>query len=665
MSESNNFRDFVLYLEAAWDNPGRTELPPPAVAFRDEEEQLNAMLAKVLLDDGSPFSVADLRKLIRYAALSNALTGRDGALLFVLEKIAQRFPVSQGLIKPSHERWHIALDVGRRLLALNNFRTPDSKTENMVAALQRLRDGGHSFSLDETGIDRNSDGFLTVTQQILARLTSVGRTKAFSFLEGLARRLYDYEFDQVLYSRNPKQHPRESSVPFGFLWQLTARVEGLTSIVADHNDVLHQAVALARDLVALTGIESYGQFWALSVSTRDIDQWLADATLHDHLFSLQQWTPFITPIFLRSFFGTDQDSRLRGQLGWGVEDAATASEALIREVATSPGVLTESALESVLPAETVSALLRDLTHQAPTPNNNYVSPFSAPEADLMFKPFCRAGSTADVFIPTRSAFGPACYEAVAAGLRKVLTKDEIGALTGEGLERTTGAILKFRDVHPTIEAKSYQMAGADGECDLVLEDDNTIIFIECKAKPITRTAMSGNAADAILLYLEGIVASQAQALQHQSMLESHGRIVFEDGFVLEHRARKIIRLSMTLFDYGTLQDRFVFAQLSAALTDSELVAKDPSAKKRVKKANETLEKLRKTLAIANNLNDDVSRQIWIRSLPTASLSIGQLAALLVEQNDVAKLARVLSRPASFATGSVLKEYHYLRMQQLV
>lgn len=659
-----DLRDFSTALETAWDLSIDAPLPPPAPALQDEQDQLDAIVNNAILDNSSSFVAADFRKIIRYIALSNVIRGRDGDLLLVLEKLAGHFSVSAGLVPPVQGDWRIALGAGRRLLALNDFRVPDTKTENMIEGLKRLLADGHNFVLDERGIDPNSNGFSTASTTILRHLQEAGREKAFAFLEGLARLVNLYEFDQVLYSRNPANQPRVASIPFGFLWQLAARVEDRPPIVPDHNIVMHKAVAISRDLVALTAVESYGQFWALNVSTKDLDRWLADATLNDHLFSLQQWTPFITPLFLRHFFGINHDQKLRRELGWGVEDAAVLSEIVLTKASTSPGYLVTSDLQPAIPVDVSKALLRDLTHQAPSPNAKYLSPFSASQADLMFRPFSTCVSSDRFFIPTRSACGPSFYEAIVAGFRKVFP-NEISNMTGDGLERATGAILKFRGLNPTVEAKKYHMNGIDGECDLVLEDDKTIIFIECKAKPITRAAMSGEMGDPTLLYLEGIVASQTQALQHETILAEHDRIAFEDHSILELKARKIIRLSMTLFDYGTLQDRFVFSHLSAALTNSELASTDSRSRKRVKKANEILDKLRCSLGIKKDMSEDAARNVWIRALPTASLSIGQLAAILVEQDDVSKLARVLSRPASFATGSVLKEYHFLRKQGLI
>ncbi|MDX0200942.1 hypothetical protein GOB99_15300 [Sinorhizobium meliloti] len=668
MSHDINYQAFVSSLQSAWNRAKDIVLPQPPAALREEEEQLHALLTEALVRQGSGFTTAGLRRFIPFLTLVTTLTEFDVNLARVLRKIVQHLSAGTGIARPDQEGWETAFAVGGRLLKLNDFLSPDPRTDNMVAALQRLHADGHRFSVGDDGIARDSEGYVTVTKQILEHLDIAGRHDAFKFLEGLARHVHSYEFDQVLYGRDPSPRPRDASIPFGFLWQLAARASSATPTSAgDPNVPMHRAVELARDLVALTGVESYGQFWGIAATAEKLEEWLGEATLHDHLFSVQQWTPFITPIFVRSFFGTDYDEDMRRKLGWGVEDVAVAAEAVLAEVRSSPGLLPESKLEKRLPEGVVSSLLRDMTHQTPAPNAEYLTPFSAPKADLMFRPFVAAAQPECVMIRSSSTFGPACYEAVAAGLRKALSGAQVSKMTGDGLERTTGAILKLRGIRPTIEAKRYRAGTLDGECDLVLEDDKTIILIECKAKPITRAAMAGDPTDAVLAYLQGIVASQAQALQHQSVLEEGGSIVFEDSTVLERKDRRIVRLSMTLFDYGSLQDRFIFSQLATALANSTFTVRDPlnaTSAQRAKKPNEILDKLRKYLTDDNDLNEEDVRKIWIRSLPTASLSIGQLAVLLIDRTTVGKLAEVLVKPATYATGSVLKEFHYMREQGL-
>lgn len=225
----------------------------------------------------------------------------------------------------------------------------------MSAALARLRGRGHIFELDGGGLDSELAGFRTATQDVLKHLSKLGRLEAFKQLEGAARRVDGYEFDQVVYGRNSSNTPREPSIPFGFLWQLAARVPDMPLASGSPADDWKAALQGARDLAALTNVETYGQFWMLGATIDALTQILANAALHDHLFSVQQWAPHLTPLFLRSFFGTKRDREFRECLGWGIEDAAIVAEVLLEVTRASPSVVTRDHLERRLPSSVVDA----------------------------------------------------------------------------------------------------------------------------------------------------------------------------------------------------------------------------------------------------------------------------------------------------------------------
>jgi Holliday junction resolvase-like predicted endonuclease len=41
-------------------------------------------------------------------------------------------------------------------------------------------------------------------------------------------------------------------------------------------------------------------------------------------------------------------------------------------------------------------------------------------------------------------------------------------------------------------------ASSEGECDLVFEDENSILFVECKSKAVTSATMAGEPLEAVL-----------------------------------------------------------------------------------------------------------------------------------------------------------------------
>ncbi|WP_142627732.1 hypothetical protein [Rhizobium sp. P007] len=638
------------------------ELPPALV---DRNEALSARLTNVLLHSRSNFTTRLLDELGDRVSLEELEEPDLNALRKLLDRLRGSLPAGTVIAPPTQSDWSEAFAIVQEASKHQTYELPNTRRDNLRSALERLRNRGHDFQLLGPGVDPRSPGFKTATAAVSTHLSRLGRFNAFRQLIGAARAVCGYEFDVVLYGRNSRIPPREPSYPFGFLWQIAAAVPEVAITPNDPPNDWAAALDIARDVVALVDVETYGQFWTIGTDYETLQSFLGDATLHDHLFSLQQWSPHLTPIFLESFFGKQRDAELRDRLGWGIEDVANAARALIARTRHSPCLVSTGDFSRYLSIQVAESLMKDFAHPSRSPNAAYTSPFDASKADLMFRPLIGTDLPNTYLMPSHETIGPALYEATMIALSRVLSQRDMADLRGQGLERAVAELLRFRGIAPTAVGLQYKQGGQDGECDVVVEDDRTIIFFECKAKAVTRAAMQGDRNNALFTYLEGVTAAQAQALQHETILERDGYLEFEDGTRLDKFGRRVVRVSMTLHDHGTLHDRFLFAQLSSLIAGGTVRGTDPKQMKRVAKLNEIIVRLRDNLGADLDDGTEPDERFWVRALPTALLSYSHLATLLVEHASPSALARVLSKPATFATGSVLKEYHFMRTQGLL
>ena len=385
---------------------------------------------------------------------------------------------------------------------------------------------------------------------------------------------------------------------------------------------------------------------------------LNEVGLYDHLFGFRQWALPVTPRLLRSLFGDEHDAALIDKCGWSVADAERLSAALAKTSRKEPQRLTRADLMSTsLDGSTLDRMLPYFVHGKGTVNAGYDSPISARKADLMFRPLIEGGNGTYVS-PTASTLGPACYEAVATAMREALPSGTVSDLVGTGTERSVAALFRFIGMQPSVEGLKYN-EGAEtdaGECDFVLEDDDNILLVECKAKALTRATMGGESFAAVQDYAASVVASQGQALQHERLLRDHGEILFDDGQCLKHKGREITRLSVTLLDHGSLQDRFLFVNLVEPLLHSKLVIDAGDGRTKYDDLRKQLDRHREEIKAAEGRK----RSSWVEGLAAASLSYGQLAIILIENRTVSALIDVLRRPATFATMNPLLEYYHLK-----
>ena len=635
---------------------------------KPEIGQLSTVLhdrLKVMLtsDQASGFDRRDLRAAAGAFALERAIGVSDQQYDAIIEEILPCFGGGIELKPPTDDCWVTAGEIGLGLSMLDCFQQPDQRHEAVCSAAARLVRLGYELTLENGRIDRTSPGISEIAKAIRGRLERVGLMDSLSGLLGAARQCAVHEFDQYLFGRHYDMESSEPAIPFGFLLNLAVQVSDRPCTSKTPEADLREAAELARDLATVIDVQPHNKFWMIDTQPRRIEGLLNEVGLYDHLFGFRQWILGVTPRLLRSFFGDEHDAALIDKFGWCVTDAELLSAALVNTICKEPQRLSRADLMSTgLDGSKLDRMLRYFVHKAETVNAGYDSPIAARKADLMFRPLIEGGNGTYI-APTASTLGPACYEAVATAMREALPQDAVENLTGKGTERSVASLFRFFGMRPSVEGQKYN-EGAEtdaGECDLVFEDDDNILLIECKAKPLTRATMGGARFAAVLDYAGSVVASQVQALQHERLLRAHGEIRFDDGKCLRHKGREITRLSVTLLDHGSLQDRFLFMNLVEPLLRSKIVIDPEDGKSRYDDLSKQLDRHREEMKAAEGRK----KSPWVEALGAASLSYGQLAIILIENRSVSALIDVLRKPATFATMNPLLEYHYLKKSELI
>ncbi len=603
--------------------------------------------------NSSDFDTHDLRVLAGGFTLDRAVNQTNHNYDEIIYAILPCLEAGSGLKKPNDDAWDEVATIGRALVILDVYRPLDLRQTAVAFAASRLMGRGFKLEISNGKISKDSSGIQDATAAILDRLAGMGVVNVLRIFFSKLRKLEVYEFDQYLLGRRYKLEmdpsaPCATTFPYGFFLNLAVRLPDCEVFSRQPESDWREANEIACDLAAVIDVEPYNQFWAINLHSKRLLNLLAEIGLYDHLFSFRQWSIFITPLLLRSFFGTNNDTVLIEKQGWGVEDAAKLCEALIITAKTDPALATKRDLQSTgLSAQKLNKMLVDFAHKNDV-NIDYTSPLNAKQADFMFKPLL-IGINNKYIVPAASIIGPAFYEVIANAMRKTLDADTMAQVTGDGTEKAISTLLRFRGLVPSFESAEYD----GGECDIILEDQKNILFIECKGKAVTRGTMSGEYEAAFVDYAEGVFASHVQALRHERLLVENGSIKFNNGKELLLNGRRITRLCMTLLDHGSMQDKFLLLNLVEAALQLT-VRKD--SKKRFAKIGEMLDKHRQEMEWARGRGEEP----WVKALGVASLSFGQLAIILVEASNLSDLISVIRKPTSCVTMNPLLEYLYLR-----
>ncbi|MEQ1610403.1 MAG: hypothetical protein ABL956_15770 [Hyphomonadaceae bacterium] len=632
------------------------ELPSVGVP----KDHLYDRLKPLLLDASGSFDTHDLRAAGAVLQLQAAVSRWPVHEADILYVIAAGLEAGSRLKAPDDPAWIEAASIARGLLICNAYVGKDYRSLAVAGAAGRLQAEGSLILTHDRGLDPKSPALETVTAAICDRFARLGLFEVLRLLWGSAAAHAPYQFEQYLFGRCSAVGERRPSIPFGLLFNLAVKTPH-TAKGPPTGTEWHESIDLARDLAAILDVEPYDGFWMINASPRRMGRLLDEVGLYDHLFSIRQWAAGLTPLLLKEFFGSAHDSKMLAKSGWTAADAVIFAANLQRAVTHSPTRLQRGDVASAeLDPARLDRMLRDFSHAPAGVNVGYLSPLAAESADAMFRPLLAAGDGSFI-APCASTIGPACYETVAAAVRGAVSKADNAHLTGIGTERVVAALLRLNGLAPTFEGAKYNEGKSvdAGECDLVLEDDGNVLFVECKAKPLTRAAMAAQPAAAMLDYAGGVLASQVQAMQHERLLVDNGEIVFDDGGRLAHAGRKVTRLSITLLDHGSLMDRTLFMSFAGSLSQATLnFDAKHSNRKRYAEVNDELDRHRQERLAAERRGEDS----WTGNLGAAALSVGQLAAIASECRSVSSLVDRLRVPATFGTMNPLREYRQLKQQ---
>ena len=194
------------------------------------------------------------------------------------------------------------------------------------------------------------------------------------------------------------------------------------------------------------------------------------------------------------------------------------------------------------------------------------------------------------------------------------------------------------------------MDGEDGECDIVVETAQTIIFLEIKKKPLTRRAQAGSNAHVLLDLAASLLAAQVQTGWHEVRLRRKGFIDLTANGVtrrLELKGRHIERIAVSLMQFGSFQDRIFLKQFLEGTLHADFSVSDPSLKREFDKLNALLAEIRQQINFLHPGEKALNQPFfhcWFLSLP-------QLLVLLDGVQDEEAFKTALWKTRHIVTGS--------------
>ena len=413
-----------------------------------------------------------------------------------------------------------------------------SSRERMIAKTSlelkkyKLEVTNGSFKVDNKKITKIVYDLEVLIQQIGAKL----------FLESLFKKL-DRKFNPQLkryllpieYTQEPKL-----SIPYNYLINISVKNIAIKGKSKYQNDkYINKAIELSKRLAFLYDLQkfhhlnenTFSQQWNISTLHKNI--------LYDNIFRFKQISLDKIEYIIRGIF---QDIDVNKKLGFTMHEYIE----LIRKLYSSKQhSMIEYPFMCFTDKELV--LLDQLSHT--NPNKDYGLITKSKSIDFLFKPLIKQDTGYLLVDKNYCAWN--FYEF----LLKALKYPKIGVILENVVIRSLQ--LQTKDEYKIYHGEYKNSNNEDGQCDAVVETQDSIIFIEVKKKAISSIAMEGDEVKIAEDIIDSFIHSQEQILKHVYSIKLDNEITFDNGDVLKYNNKNLIKVSISLFDNHMLNDKMM------------------------------------------------------------------------------------------------------------
>ncbi len=496
-------------------------------------------------------------------------------------------PTSQSIRKlvsfDCEEKWQNALQAARDLTVIYPKLIEDYTPQYLERCYKRqlvisnaaifLRSEGYKIDCEHGKVVIEESEARRIANQIEANINLLGGIEALRRLFEIIEPHYQNEQGRYYLGVNVSFFPKDYSplIPIGYLLNLCVKNlprKRLPFEISNKNipltfkkagKVWQEILDSSISLTSILDVQPHNRFTLLFQSPETIIPFLKNLAVYNSLFSPIQLRPSDVSKMIKGLFcwlTTD----IEQTLGWTPYQAATIAERIFKLAADNLYPITFQLkqlydLEKQIGKGKIQKILTVYSHTLNSVNSNFQIPQDLSEINyknyFQSKPLIQLSK--DRYLLTNSSFcSPAFYEAIVSELREKVDP-KINDKLGEKIEDFIKNEFSIRE----IEFKSGRYDKSPDEIDILVEASDTLIFFEVKTKPLTRKAKCGDDLALLVDLSNSLIASQIQINKHEIFIRKNGYISLKDGSICELKGKNIERVSMTLLDYGSFQDRTI------------------------------------------------------------------------------------------------------------
>jgi len=401
----------------------------------------------------------------------------------------------------------------------------------------------------------------------------------FNYLEVYGH--YNNQFNRFIITRQlgPAPHHTEPLTPYGYLLNLAAKYpfETVDSLVnAKKIEVL---VNQAKLLSTIEDVQSYNKFDNIFTGVKDFEAYIRNTALFDTIFTFPS-TDFNDVVDInKNLFKWVDNSVFESQYGFTIDMINKVSEA-INKMANRVGpiyiYLSKLKKQVDLPLETIQKILTSISHEIDTVNRDFIKMSEYNFINFGEKPLIKITAT-KYLLYDKSWCATAFYEVIASLVRNQKgVKDQSNNEIGVAIEKYVYQKLEEKNIS-FINGNYVDGTPEKGEVDLLIESPKAITLLEMKKKGLTRLAKSGDQLKLVIDLAKSLFNAQIQAGRTEILLRKDNKLSLTEKTevrTVNFEDRQIERIALTLWDFGSFQDRMVINKILSMLSTKDVSCMD-------------------------------------------------------------------------------------------
>ncbi|WFA08555.1 hypothetical protein [Tissierella sp. Yu-01] len=528
----------------------------------------------------------------------------------------------------------------------------------LIKATKYLKKQGIIFEIIEGKIILTDESHYLIHSKLEKMIESIGGLN--TLLEIFNREIeprYNPKLDRYLIHRNKSTMGETSGivrVPYNYLINICGKFwgYGLKVLTAKGiDDIYKEIMQLSSYYLIALGLQGSSIFEDMMVDYKNIPEYISNNIIFENLYIPVQYNPnFVLEVLdnlYRPLFNKTKYKEFTFD-----EYYKVTSTILKNYKHCSIITLRELISKTRIKRTVLSKILPQISQFKDNINNDFIQMLTP--TNLFSKPLVLLDK--DVYFLVSPYF---CGYSFLTVMHDILKREGVPALNRELGKTLEGYVKKkLEDKNFKYHSGHYSITDLNtkGECDIVLETNDKIIFLEVKKRALPVSFEVGDDVDVLNSLGEGMLHAQKQILNHRVFLQKHGYIKIHEEqnelspyTVLRWDNRRIISISMCLPEYGFLTNKPISSVFLESLLFATYHAKDPNQEHKLNKVNKLREQI---VDLVVELREEDRKEARTVFFDTLFRSLQQFLYALQLSNNIDELIDYLTEEIHVVYGSL-------------